>query len=139
MDFKTAIIALVIGVGGTLGYQSLTNTPNIEPTCTSSTQEYSCRFFNKGSGTGAVCVQLRLVREKPNDAYLKNVQGPYDADRLCSGPLTKGQDSERKGKGFYAPDGNSANAAELCQLKGVGNSLISGCDLKVSISARTAD
>ena len=139
MDTKAAAIGLVVGIAGTLGYQAMTNRPDIQFDCSASAIDYECRFFNQGSGTGAMCISPKFERTKPIDNYvLKTAVGPYKGNNVCSGPLSKGQDSVRKDKGWYRPDGQGGNATELCQLK-EGGASIAGCDLLVVVAAKTTD
>jgi hypothetical protein len=132
------LIGLMLGVVATLGYQSVTNSPDIDYVCNSNATKYTCRFFNKGSGSGAMCVVVTLKRDKPTEAYVKPT-APHNivhGNRMCSGPLSKGEDKAVAGDGFYGEDGRSASAEELCRTKADPAS-ISGCVLDVNVVAHT--
>lgn len=139
MKYWHLAFGIAIGVAATLAYEASSPAPDIQTSCSSGPREYSCRFFNGGSGTGAVCVEVQLDRNKPVETYvLKSAVGPYHSQRLCSGPLSKGQDTERKGTGYYGSDGNRVDVTELCQLKS-SNNMVAGCNLVVSTVAKTTD
>ncbi|MEI6201909.1 MAG: hypothetical protein WCP68_08165 [Enhydrobacter sp.] len=139
MGFWQLVFGIAIGVAATLAYEASSLAPDIQTSCSSGPLAYSCRFFNRGSGTGAVCVEVQLDRYKPAETYVvKSAVGAYHSQRLCSGPLSKGQDTERNGAGYYGSDGNRVDATELCQLKS-SNNMLAGCNLVVSTVAKTTD
>jgi hypothetical protein len=128
-----AAIGLAVGILGTTLYQSLTGSADINYECSSNASRYTCRFFNRGPGSGALCVKVFLKRDRA-DTYLKPVT--YDnvvGERVCSGPLEKGQDKVAEGNSFYTPEGKGVSAEDLCRTKATASEGLFGCALETRI------
>jgi hypothetical protein len=135
-QMRAAIVGCAVGIGGTIFYETQIAAADIEEDCSSSVVGYQCKFFNKGPGSGALCIKVALKRTLSEDSYLKPTNfKKLVGETLCSGVLTKGQESVVKGTGFWA-NGSPTNGADYCTAKGKERP-IDGCEVDRDIIART--
>jgi hypothetical protein len=129
---------VIVGIVATLIYQSVTNMADIAYECTSNPSKYTCRFFNRGSASGAMCVMVTLKRDKPTETYAKSLAySTIKGNRVCSGPLGRGEDKAVGGEGFYSvEDGRGVSGEDLCRTK-TDQALMAGCVVETMIVAMT--
>ena len=138
MSTRDVLIGLIVGVVATFIYQAVTSSADITYECTSNTSKYSCRFFNRGSGSGAMCVTVTLKRDKPSEAFVKQTlsYNAVNGNRLCSGPLNRGEDKIVNGEGFFTEEGKGTSAEDLCRTKEDKTS-VAGCAVVINVVAIT--
>jgi hypothetical protein len=137
-----AVVGIGAGIAATLLFRSVIGSADIDYECSSNVNQYSCEFFNKGPGAGAMCVVVKLRRDtvsgKSSSDYIKGdlAYSEISGKRICSGPLTKGQDKSVEGGGFTDPEGKPVSGEDLCRLK-QGGAYIAGCVVVPRSVART--